>query len=167
MPLTFDSINTGIEPGDCAPGEACALVLLGGEELSDLDIAITDADLSGGAYVSPAAALPASSNSSSSCPAAVERGFTPFEDKRRLPPKPGCRIQRFTKGMKFQAWYLGAVPFKSKHCSWDLDVAQPLSSPEAVRKFVEDWCWEQYAVEFGEGIATLARAVQLDLARAK
>ena len=106
MPLTFDNISTGIAPSDCAPGEVCALVPLGDEELADLDIVITDADILDDVVVSGAAALPVSSISSSSCPVAVslcpvavEQGVTPFDDKRRLPPKPGCRIQRFTTYM--------------------------------------------------------------------
>ena len=53
-------------PSDCAHGEECALVLLGDEELADLDIVITDADILDSVVASPAAALPANSSSSSS-----------------------------------------------------------------------------------------------------
>ena len=71
MPLTVDNISTCIAPSDCAPGEVCALVPLGDEELADLDIVITDADILDDVVVSGAAALPVSSSSSSSCPVAL------------------------------------------------------------------------------------------------
>ena len=70
-------------PSDCAHGEEYALVLLGDEELADLDIVITDADILDSVVASPAAALLVSSSSPASCPVAVKQGLASFEDKRR------------------------------------------------------------------------------------